>query len=225
MEFLFDGLCLQNGRETNMDSLLLAERKISGTPVLLAVVCDGVGSLVDGAFASMESVRSLNAWFYELSDIFRAGLRLRDEVLSINSRILADSAALGVKTATTLSALLLVGNYYYVVHSGDSRVYAVNNDGLLSLTTDMVNESGKLTSCIGRFDNPELYYTEGVSDSDGFLLCSDGLYKRVDENIVFNNIDIDTRKSLSKTLNNLSDFAIGQGERDNISIAIIKIVK
>jgi len=43
-----------------MDSLLLTEKRISGVPSLLAVVCDGVGSMADGAFASVETVRMLN---------------------------------------------------------------------------------------------------------------------------------------------------------------------
>ena len=60
LEFVYDGICLQNGREANMDSLLLTEKRISGVPSLLAVVCDGVGSMADGAFASVETVRMLN---------------------------------------------------------------------------------------------------------------------------------------------------------------------
>jgi serine/threonine protein phosphatase PrpC len=63
MDYLFDGVSLKNGRETNMDSLLLTARKINKTPTLLAVLCDGVGSMADGAFASIESVRLLNDWF------------------------------------------------------------------------------------------------------------------------------------------------------------------
>ncbi|MCL2201829.1 MAG: protein phosphatase 2C domain-containing protein [Oscillospiraceae bacterium] len=207
-----------------MDSLLLAEREVSGVPVLLSVVCDGVGSLADGALAGTESVRLLNEWFYGLTDLSRAGVRLRDEVSIINLKIVADSAKLGVTTATTLSALLLVDGHYYIVHSGDSRIYEVGCNRLIAMTTDTVNELGKLTSCIGRHEKPELHYAEGIIDCNLFLLCSDGLYKRVSETWIFENIRADTRKSLRKTLSDLSNYAIEQGERDNISIAIIKIV-
>ena len=37
----YDGLSLQNGRGTNMDSLLLKERTIGGRSVCIGVVCDG----------------------------------------------------------------------------------------------------------------------------------------------------------------------------------------
>jgi len=222
--YLYDAVCLKNGRETNMDSLLVAERVVDGSRTLLSVICDGVGSMADGAFASTESVRLLNQWFYELKDLNRAGVRLRDEICEINSKILAESLEIGIKTATTLSALLLVGNHYYIVHSGDSRVYIMGHDRLKALTIDTVDESGRLTSCIGRYEIPELHYVEGIIDHSVFLLCSDGLYKRLSESWLFDNIRVDNRKILRKTLNNLTYFAIKQGERDNISIAIVKIV-
>ena len=225
MEYILEGICNQNGRETNMDSLLLTERKISGTRSVLAVVCDGVGSLSDGAYASVESIRMLNEWFAMLDGTERAGLVLRDEISSINTRIIAAAKGNGMNTATTLSALLLVGRQYYIVHAGDSRIYSIDGSGLTQLTIDTVNESGALTSGIGHFDNAELYYSEGMVQSDMFLLCSDGLYKRIDDAWIFENIHAGNRKALRKTLSALSDQAIAQGERDNISIAIVKLLK
>ena len=224
MEYIFDGLSLQNGRATNMDSLLLTSRQISGTPSVLAVVCDGVGSMVDGAYASMEAVRLLHGWFSGMNSAERAGLRLRDEIFSINAKITAYAAGKGMKTATTLSALLLFDRRYYIVHAGDSRIYSVDSSGLTTLTIDNVTESGRLTSVIGSRHNPELYYAEGIASSDTFLLCSDGLYKRVDDKTLFMNIDMSNRKTIHKSLTLLSRQAIGRGELDNISIAIVKIV-
>ena len=206
-----------------MDSLLLTSRQISGTPSVLAVVCDGVGSMIDGAYASMESVRSLNEWFSRLGDAERVGLSLRDEIFSINRRIIANAAGKGMKTATTLSALLLVGRQYYIAHAGDSRIYSVESSAILPLTVDNVTETGRLTSLIGRRNNPEVYYREGLANNDVFLLCSDGLYKRVDDQTLFINIDAGNRKALRKSLTLLSRSAIQRGESDNISIALVKI--
>jgi len=206
-----------------MDSLLLAERRIGEESSLLAVVCDGVGSMADGAYASRESVRLLNEWFLGITSTERAGLCLRSEVFSINAMIAATATEKGMKTATTLSALLLVDRQYYIVHAGDSRIYAVGNAGLLPLTVDDVSESGKLTSAIGRRENPDLQYTEGLAQSDVFMLCSDGLYKRIGDDFSFKNIDASNRRTLRKSLQKLSNIAIERGERDNISIAIVKI--
>ena len=61
--YLYDGMSLQNKRKSNMDSLLLKERRIDGQNVYLAVVCDGVGSLENGGFAAATAVRLLSDWF------------------------------------------------------------------------------------------------------------------------------------------------------------------
>ena len=224
MGYLFDGICLQNGRDTNMDSLLLTERRIAGEKAMLAVVCDGVGSMLDGAYASIESVRMLSEWFAALTDAERLGLRMRDEVVSINEKIVNSAAERGVQTATTLSALLLAGGRYYVVHAGDSRIYSVGGESLSLLTVDTVNEAGKLTSFIGKRGNPELFYSEGDSGCGTFLLCSDGLHKRIDNDWLARSIDAGNRKAIRKTLNALANQAIAQGENDNISIAIVRII-
>jgi len=208
-----------------MDSLLLAERRIAGEKAILAVVCDGVGSMHDGAYASIESVRMLNEWFSEITGAGRLGLRMRDEIVSINKKIVTAAAEKGVQTATTLSALLIAGRQYYIAHAGDSRIYSVGAKGLMLLTVDTVGESGKLTSFIGKRGNPELFFAEGTADCDTFLLCSDGLYKRIDDEWIWGSIDAGNRKSIRRTLNTLAGLAIGQGELDNISIAIIKIAQ
>ena len=57
MACLYDGISLQNQRPVNMDSLLMKERAIDGRSVCMAVVCDGVGSMTDGAFAASSAVR------------------------------------------------------------------------------------------------------------------------------------------------------------------------
>jgi len=150
---------------------------------------------------------------------------MRDEIASINERIVTAAAGKGVQTATTLSALLIAGRQYYIVHAGDSRIYAVGREGLTLLTVDTVGESGKLTSYIGKRGAPELYYTEGNAVHDTFVLCSDGLYKRTGDEWIWGSIDAGTRKTIRRSLNTLAGLAIGQGELDNISIAIIKIAQ
>ncbi|MCL2425330.1 MAG: serine/threonine-protein phosphatase [Oscillospiraceae bacterium] len=225
MEFLYDGICLKNGRATNMDSILLSKRQILDKNAMLAVVCDGVGSMSDGAYASVESVRLLNKWFSNLSDVGRPGLRLRDEVLSINARIAEYANERSLQTATTLSALLLIEGQLYIVHAGDSRIYSIGTNGLQLLTVDAVTTSGQLTTYIGRYADMELYYMEQTVMSNAFLLCSDGLYKRVhvEECLQNNNIDVSNSKTINMTLNSLAELAIERGERDNISIAIVTI--
>ena len=218
----YDGLSLRNRRPTNMDSLLIKEREIDGRRTCLAVVCDGVGSLEQGALAASVAVQRLGEWFDRLEDLARMGLRLRDTVLKINGEILSEAQRQGVRTATTLSALLLEGERYYIVHAGDSRIYSFGRDGLRQLTRDDVTEEGKLVQCIGRTQQPALFYNEGEQEGQVFLLCSDGLYKRMDLEYLASRLGQWDRRELRKILEELTEFVVERGETDNISAAIVK---
>ncbi|MDR2357384.1 MAG: serine/threonine-protein phosphatase [Oscillospiraceae bacterium] len=219
--YLYDGLSLQNGRNSNMDSLLLAEREIAGKNVLLAVVCDGVGSMRDGAFAASLAVKCMSEWFRELSDVERVGLRMRDEALKVNGRIIERAKENSLETAATFTAMFFAENRYYLAHIGDTRAYSFERGGAAQLTVDDVSDGGKLTACIGRFANPVFYCAEGDADGKIFLICSDGLYKRMELASAFAGVDIKRRKDVKKIIRQLAGRAIERGERDNISLALI----
>jgi len=224
MKYIFDGASLQNGRRSNMDSLLLCRRDIDGDSVLLAVVCDGVGSLAEGAFAAAMAVRMLNEWFGGIQSTERLGMRLRDEVAAIHEYILESARASGIETAATLSALLLAADTYCIVHTGDSRVYERAGDTLRRLTVDDVSPSGKLTACIGHRLEAALQYYEGkAAAGQTFLLCSDGLYKRVGEDVLWMQMGVKKPKDMQRAIRFLTEYAIERGERDNISLALVKI--
>lgn len=220
MIYLYDGMSIQNKRSTNMDSLLLKERKIAGRNLYMAVVCDGVGSMEDGAFASSMAVRMLSEWLDSVTDTYRLGLCLRDQVAEINQRIAEAAHAHGLQTASTLSALLLDEGYYYIVHIGDSRIYSYCDGGLTQLTQDQTS-NGRLTSCLGRMEKMSIFYNEGSFAGGTFLLCSDGLYKRMDLEHLCAELAQVSQKNLKKTMERLTKYVIQRGEADNISLAIL----
>ena len=252
MRYLYHGISLQNKRPSNMDSLLLKCGTIGGGPALLALVCDGVGSMADGAFASGEAARMLSEWFDAAgsagasgaTDLTgaagRVGLAMRDEVLRINKTIIARAKERGMDTATTLSALLLAGSAYYIVHIGDSRIYCLDGgrldggrgdrgaggqDQALSLLThDDVSESGRLTACIGQTEALFPQYAEGDGGEKTFLLCSDGLYKRIDHSIMISTMKNWSEKAMKEPVEALAQYAVKQGERDNITVALARCI-
>lgn len=99
--FYYDGVCIQNRRKTNMDSVLLKERSISGTDVCLAAVCDGVGSLESGAVASSMAIQTLVDWLNQLPTVEQIGFRLLETVYEINHRVVQESSENGIRTAST----------------------------------------------------------------------------------------------------------------------------
>lgn len=219
---VYDGDSIRNQRKSNMDSLLLKEREIAGEPVYMAIVCDGVGSMADGAFAASAAVRRISEWFDGLGDTLRIGLRLRDVVLEIDREITAIAGSRGLQTASTLSALLLAGGRFYIVHAGDSRIYGYRDGELLRLTQDDTSEDGKLTAYIGRGRLDQLFYNEGIVEHKLFLLCSDGLYKRMDEMYLQAELERAEGKNLHKCIERLVQYVIDRGEKDNISLALVK---
>lgn len=226
MEFVYSGISLQNRRSSNMDSLLLKCRSIKKEAALIAVVCDGVGSLADGAFAAGEAARLLGEWFDGLDDTNRIGLKMRDEILKINSIIAAEAMRNSIQTASTLSAVLLLSEQFFIVHVGDSRVYLYDNDsGCLSLlTNDDVSESGKLTMYIGQPNNMTLQYSEGSSAGKTILVCSDGIYKRMDTRFLSSNINADSANAAKNSVKVLTQYVIDRGEQDNITVALMKTI-
>ena len=107
MACVYDGISLTNGRAVNMDSLLLKSRTVAGTEVCLAAVCDGVGSLADGALSAQWAVQMLYNWLENLEDAEELGVRLRDYVQTMNLAIRTKAQKQQAETACTLSCLLL----------------------------------------------------------------------------------------------------------------------
>lgn len=223
MSYFFNGISLRNKRHTNMDSLLLTKRNINKKDVFLAAVSDGVGSFVDGAYASGIAVKMLNIWFNKLIDTKHIGLKMRDAVLDINTHIILNTERENINTGSTLSALLITDGIYYIVHVGDSRIYSYENGKLSLLTDDNVTDDGKLTACIGQIKNVTIQYYEGATKNKVFLLCTDGLYKRMDIDFVINRIKKMNKQVLNETVKAFVKHVIEHGEQDNITFALIKI--
>lgn len=221
MNWLYDGVSLQNGRSSNMDSLFLAGRVLKKTEVCIAMVCDGVGSLSDGAFAASSASTMLRYWFENLETHPGLGPRLRDYILTVNQAIFTKAQMRRLQTAATLSCLLLWGEQYCIVHAGDSRVYSWLDSTLQQMTIDHVAD-GRLTSSIGYRRETELFYREGIcAPGQKFLLCSDGLYKKMDAPLLEKIMAGLTEKNLENAIQQLSNYVVEKGERDNISVALL----
>lgn len=216
----YDGISVANKRKTNMDGVLLKRRRIGSEMVYIAVICDGVGSMADGEFASAEAIRLTGEWLDGLSDTRRIELKMLVLIKEINEAVFASGKEKGLKTASTYSALLLCGSRYYIVHVGDSRVYRQMHGELRKMTPDH-SAGGKLTSYIGKSGDMDVFYDEGDYNGELFLLCSDGLYKRVSSEQIGQVIAGINKKSTHGALKELVQIAIEHGEHDNISAAIL----
>ena len=125
-------------------------------------------------------------------------------------------------TASTLTALLLLNERYTALCAGDSRIYALDRTGAQQLTSDDVTEDGKLKEYLGRAGALRLQYLEGEAAQCGFLLCTDGFYKRMPQELLPHAAGAKRRAELDRLLAEMSRTVKQRGERDNISAVIIK---
>jgi serine/threonine protein kinase len=86
---------------------------------------------------------------------------------------------------------VIKGNRLYGANAGDSRIYLLRDNKLNQLSLDH-NEEGMhsvLSNAVGISPNIEIYYFENnIQKDDKILMCSDGLYSIMNNDILSKNI-------------------------------------
>jgi serine/threonine protein phosphatase PrpC len=243
-----------NVRENNEDRVKVWKFDTPVGPVVLAVLCDGMGGLSQGEVASQMTIQAFEQWGKTQLMQLCAGpfedyeIRESWETLAeqCNRSIRAYGMGQGVKLGTTVVALLLTPRRYYLLNVGDSRAYEVSATGIRQLTEDqsLVNseiKSGRLTreqaavdtrrnvllQCIGVKEEviPDLYFGNPEVNTV-YLLCSDGFYHEVrpEEMTSFlSPASLSTSEEMAEESRYLIELAKQRGEKDNITVAAIKI--
>lgn len=217
-------------KKTNQDALLIKTAQTPHGEVGLFVICDGMGGLSYGELASATVVRGLSDWFdgdlpklleeiatsqnqpwppmqtntnYRPDDTYIPIARsLETCIHELNEKILAYGNSKNAKMGTTVTALLIIYQQYFIAQIGDSRAYRFNNNNqLIQLTKDqtlvarevargnITPEQAKhhpqrnvLFQCVGAQNNIEVDMTRGwLEPNEFFILCTDGLYRRITE--------------------------------------------
>jgi len=159
--------------------------------VTIAIVCDGVGSAIEGAQAAQRTTNHLINNFKIRPKTWSIEKSIKSFIKSINS-ILYQESQLNYETSelvTTLSMVVIQGNRLYGVNVGDSRVYLQRENKLIQLsfdhTLDAVRYENVLTRAIGIENEVQPYYFENmVTKDDKILLCSDGLHTLLNKEIL-----------------------------------------
>jgi serine/threonine protein phosphatase PrpC len=160
--------------------------------ITVAVVCDGVGSAIQGAQAAKHTsnflIQSLKnrpkSWTMEKS--IKHFIENINRVLYLESMAEYDREEL----VTTLALVVIEGDRLYGANVGDSRIYLHRtidgDDQFIQLSDDhSMDEEGMenvLTAAMGLEENVAPYYFENnLLAGDQILLCSDGLYNELTE--------------------------------------------
>lgn len=197
-----------NKKRVNQDGLNITMAHTATGDMAMLVVCDGVGGLSLGEFASAQAVRSYTRWFRERLPQIIAEKMLTTEYMEkewrmlaadINQELLRYGEEHGTQLGTTLTAALVTQQEYDIIHIGDSRAYMLM-DNAVQLTTDqtLINREimmGHITpeqaqtdsrkhillQCLGINPQIEPQFLNGeMMPEAGILLCTDGLSNRLD---------------------------------------------
>ncbi|CAA6803981.1 MAG: Probable serine/threonine-protein kinase [uncultured Sulfurovum sp.] len=179
------GLTLAKGTKLKGDDFY--EIKVLDT-ITVAVVCDGVGSALQGAEAAQRTcnflVHSLKnrprSWSMEKS--------IHHFIENINRLLYLESMEdyEREELVTTLTLVVIEGDRLYGANVGDSRIYLHRDNALTQLSTDhTMDEQGMenvLTAAMGLEESVSIYYFENnLQTNDKIMLCSDGLYNELSD--------------------------------------------
>lgn len=194
---------------------------------MLAALADGVSGNAGGREAAEYTVRGLLSDYYATPDTWAVSQALDKVLQALNQWVQhqAGQRAELAGMATTLSALVLRGRFYYFAHVGDSRLYLLRQGYLQLLTCDHVWDRPEmqhvLTRAVGLDKHLILDHGSGpLQSGDIFILVSDGIWaytQTADWLPLLNNpISADSAQSLVQ-------LALSQGGQDNASAIVMQV--
>lgn len=238
-------------KDTNQDSILIKHASVDNSEILLAVICDGMGGLSKGELASATVIRAFSKWFdeelpfeLEFADMQVIGAKWALMLKELNAQILEYSRANGIEgVGTTFSGILFVDDKYVIAHVGDTRIYRIGSM-LKQLTTDqtfvareisrgtLTLEQAKtdkrrnlLLQCVGASKMVEPEVICGQTEKGAYMICSDGFRHEISENEMYeslNPINLMNKDAMHNNAKYLIEQVKNRGEKDNISVVLVK---
>jgi protein phosphatase len=211
---------------------------------LVFVVADGLGAYGGGDVASRMAVDTLlqQASGHSGPEV-RAPKLIRSAFEAANIGIFnaALSGEGAAKMQTTMSALVLSPGEAHVGHVGDGRIYRLRGDTIDLLTSDHTQVMEMLRMrmitpeqaaehparhALTRSLGAELITRTDVRQEplavwDGFLLCTDGLWGKVDLPEIRAALTADDLDASCRTL---VDLSVERGGEDNATVVMVRVL-
>jgi len=218
-----------------------------GGGVVLAVVADGMGGHTGGVIAAQQVIHTASNNLEGFSARTESARHLLQSCINEAHMLIKASRFMNEKDPhSTVVMLLLQPGKVSWAHCGDSRVYHFRGDSLVFRSTDhsyveQLVVQGRITpeqalvhpnrnillTSLGGVDAPRIAFgeAEGLQPGDTFLLCSDGLWAYfTDQELAWVINGSASAREASELLIGRAR-AMGNGDGDNISIAILKLVE
>jgi type VI secretion system protein ImpM len=194
------------------------------------VVADGLGGLSNGEVASRMVCDSL-ADIMPDGSFDQAIEDARERVSQVNGHLdrLAAQSGNGVRSGSTIVALLARGTRCAILWAGDSRVYRLRSGRLHQMTRDhnLAETEGAtgpdayaITRAVGGEQTLALdLRRDGVRTGDRFLLCSDGLTRAVPEAQIRAWLE---HEDIRSAVDGLIAATLDAGAPDNVTVLIVE---
>ncbi|MCZ6888915.1 MAG: serine/threonine-protein phosphatase [Gammaproteobacteria bacterium] len=220
-----------NRRANNEDSVL------DHPDAALWVVADGMGGHMAGDVASQAIVDAL-ARIPAHQDLDVLIDRVEDTLLNVNDdlRTKAREAGAGTTIGSTVVVMAAAGDVGVALWAGDSRLYRLRaqrvelitrdhnpvsdlmDDGLVTESVVLRTDTNVVTRAIGGHANLSLDIALfDIQSDDTFLLCSDGLYREINDEEMVGLLQ-DTE--VSNAVDQLIEACLAGEARDNVSVIV-----
>lgn len=215
----------------------------------IGIVCDGMGGLSGGEVASRVALQSIaDAWFAQ-TDVSDIPDFFRREALCADEKVYLQEASDGkrLQAGTTVVAAIIQRNELYWLSVGDSKLYFIRGQEILSLNIEhnyrlelnTMLRQGKMTA---QQYAAEEYRAEALTsyigignlslmdinkkpyllrDGDMILLASDGLYRSLNEEEILSIVN-KNRAEMQKVAQALTAAVEGRKKQDNTSVVILR---
>lgn len=226
-------------RKRNEDSAFIIENRFND---LFMLIFDGMGGHNRGDVASSLAQKTMVDEFqkkekfngkFDMYFWLKKVILKTNKILNDYSHLHNDSKGMG----TTFSCYLIHKNLTLMCYIGDTRCYLINNNEIKQESIDetyveFLYESGKITqrekqmhpqrniitNALGCYNSVIINLRFINKPYTHLLLCSDGLYKMVNEETISKIIL--QEDSLENKIDKLIDLANAFGGHDNIAIAL-----
>lgn len=242
-------------KKINQDAFCLKIARMPSANIAFAVICDGMGGLNDGEYASALVVNAFSRWFeQEFPLIANKNMDLNPVIARWNQivqdqgrKILEYGKQRSISLGTTLTALLILNTKFACIHVGDSRLYKIT-DKMQQMTKDQTvaaheveqqrmtvseaksdRRSSVLLQCIGasKVIEPE-QFTGTVAENEAFMLCSDGFRHQISSEEMYGILAphlLTSERIMKKSLVDLVELNKSRNEKDNITAILIKAIR
>ena len=240
MRFSVYQVSRKGGREKNEDRMGYCYTRDSG----LFALADGMGGHPEGEMASQIALQTLAALYQrDARPVLKDPLRfLNEAIIAGHHQLLRYASEKGLidTPRTTIVACIMQGNAVYWAHCGDSRLYFVRGDRLIARTRDHsyteLQESlssvvplaerynrNVLFTCLGSPGKPVID-TAGpfnLQENDRVLLCSDGLWGTVSDDVITQHL---STRTISDAVPELVEEALRKAgaKSDNVTVLAVE---